>query len=97
MSLSNEQLLTELTLKETATITGGVSNTRNTDNSQVKSRIGKGRARIRVGLRGRVPNKNISNEYGECRPSFGDSTGKFTFSCVLRDSSVFGDKLFPDL
>lgn len=97
MPLSNEELFTELTLKAAATISGGISKSNNANNSGVKSRIGKGRARIRVNLREGSPNKNISSEYGECRPDFDNLTGQFTFSCTLRQAGSGEDKLFPDL
>lgn len=100
ISLSNEQLFTELTPEVAVTICGGVdtlSIKNEADKSRSKIRIGKGRGRIRFFWGEQLPNKNLSNEYGECHPYFDNLTGQFTFSCVLRDSGVFGDKLFPDL
>ncbi|MBE9006197.1 hypothetical protein IQ259_14315 [Fortiea sp. LEGE XX443] len=97
---SYEQLFTELTLEVQANICGGVDTqtTKNAaDESRTKSRIGRGRARILVDLGEGLPDKNIRNENGECRTYFDNLTGKFTFSCVLRDSGIFGDEQFPDL
>ncbi|MCC5639146.1 hypothetical protein LC593_25620 [Nostoc sp. CHAB 5844] len=94
---SHEQLFTELTPEVQASICGGVDTKNESDTSRTQSRIGRGRARIIYDLGERLPNQNISNEYGECRPYFNNFTGQFTFSCVLRDPGIFGDELFPDL
>lgn len=98
--LSEDDFLTELTPAIMASICGGVDTrpTKNEpDKSRTKIRIGKGRARISYYLAENIPDKNLSNDYGECQAYFDDLTGQFTFACALRDSGISGDKLFPDL
>lgn len=97
---SHEHFFTELTPEVAAIICGGVStqpNTSKSEQSPIKSRIGRGRARIRYDLPGKLPEQNIKTEDGECRPYYDKSTGQFSFSCVLRGSGIFGDELFLDL
>ncbi|BAY17713.1 hypothetical protein NIES21_35550 [Anabaenopsis circularis NIES-21] len=94
---SHQRLFTELTPQVAASICGGLNTKDEPDKRLTKSLIRRGRARIRYYVGEKLPDQNISTEDGECRPYFNHFTGQFTFSCVLRDPGIFGDKMFPDL
>ncbi|MCC5645722.1 hypothetical protein LC607_22815 [Nostoc sp. CHAB 5824] len=79
--VGKEQMFTELTPEEAASISGGISvPTTNT--------IENGRARIRVDLREGLKDKSFTGQFESCNATFDDFAGTLNISCALSNEDV---------
>ncbi|MCC5658809.1 hypothetical protein LC608_17815 [Nostoc sp. XA010] len=86
--VGQEQIFTELTPEEAASIIGGASVSVPTTNT-----IERGRARIRVDLRGGLKDKNFTGQFESCDATFDDFDGTLNISCSLSSTDVNGGQV----